>query len=187
MKKTTNKKNIGAVVWLTGLSGSGKSTIAEKLVQKLSKVGIETEYLDGDKVREVFPQTGFSREERNMHVKRIGFLASLLEKHGIIVVASFISPYRESRNFIRKLCQNFIEVYISTPIEECIKRDPKGLYQKAKRGEIKNFTGIDDPYEPPENPELLIDTTIIKLPDAVSIIMDYLVKHGILSLPKIKK
>lgn len=155
------------VIWLTGLSGSGKSTIAESLYKKLKTRGLKVEYLDGDRVRDIFPKTGFSKEERDRHVKRIGFLASILEKNGVIVIAAFISPYEESRQFVRNLCNNFIEVYISTPLEECKKRDSKGLYAKAERGEIKNFTGIDDPYEVPLQPEIRIDTAEITVREAV--------------------
>ena len=98
--------------------------------------------------------TGFTREERNEHVRRTGFLASRLEAHGVTVVASFVSPYRESRDFVRGLCRNFIEIYVATPLEECERRDVKGLYARARRGEISNFTGINDPYEAPEHPDI---------------------------------
>jgi adenylylsulfate kinase len=148
-----------AVIWLTGLPASGKTTIAQGVFKYLSDNGYRVEHLDGDIVRTMFPRTGFSKEERDNHIRRVGYLAVLLEKHDVTVVASFISPYRDSRNFVRKLCRQFIEVYVSTPLEICEKRDPKGLYKKARRGEIKEFTGIDDPYEEPLNPELSIDTT----------------------------
>jgi len=155
------------VLWLTGLSGSGKSTIGEKLYNDLKGKGFKVEYLDGDRVRDIFPNTGFSKEERDRHVKRIGFLASMLEKNGVIVVASFISPYEESRQFVRSLCNNFVEIHLSTPLEECIKRDVKGLYARAIKGELRNFTGINDPYEEPLNPEIRIDTTNISVSEAV--------------------
>lgn len=159
------------VIWLTGLSGAGKSTIAEALVLKLKEKGIKTEHLDGDTVRAIFPQTGFTKEERIKHIKRVGFLASKLESNGIFVVASFISPYQESREFVRGICKNFIEVYVSTPLAECEKRDVKGLYKKARAGEIQNFTGISDPFEEPQNPELSIDTTNITVDNAVKLIL----------------
>ena len=162
------KEIIPKVIWLTGLSGSGKSTIAEGLYKKIQSRGLKVEYLDGDRVRNIFPKTGFSKEERDRHVKRIGFLASMLEKNGVIVVAAFISPYEESRKFVRDLCNNFIEVHVSTPLEECKRRDIKGLYARAEKGEIKNFTGIDDPYEVPLQPELRIDTTNITVDEAVN-------------------
>lgn len=170
----TKKKLKPTVLWFTGLSGSGKSTISEKVYAILKENGYEVEHLDGDAVREVFPKTGFSREERNSHIKKVGFVASLLQKHGVFVVASFISPYRGTRDFVRNLCGDFTEVYISTPLEECERRDVKGLYARARSGEVKNFTGISDPYEEPENPELEIDTTEITPEEAVDRVFEYL-------------
>ena len=146
------------VIWITGLSAAGKTTIATALSEKLIALGQRVEHLDGDLIRKIFPGTGYSREERDRHVKRIGYLSAMLEKHDVFVVASFISPYREARAFVRSQCSNFIEVYVSTPLEECEKRDPKGLYKKARTGEISNFTGISDPYEVPENAEIVIKT-----------------------------
>jgi adenylylsulfate kinase len=147
-----------AVLWFTGLSGSGKSTIAAQVHQELRRRGVDVEYIDGDALREVFPHTGFTRAEREEHLRRTGYMASRLAAHGVTVVASFVSPYRESREFIRKLCPNFAEIYVATPLEECERRDVKGLYARARRGELRNFTGIDDPYEAPEHPELTLDT-----------------------------
>lgn len=166
-----------AVIWFTGLSGAGKSTISEKVYQILKDRGIKVEHLDGDRVRQIFPKTGFSKEERNRHVKRVGFLASMLEKNGVTVIASFISPYRESREFVRKMCRNFIEVYVATPLEVCEQRDVKGLYAKARRGEIKQFTGIDDPYEAPENPEITVDTTGQTVEESVQYVLKQLEKY----------
>jgi adenylylsulfate kinase len=163
-----------AVIWLTGLSGSGKSTIALGVVDYLSKNGTRVEHLDGDDVRKMFPQTGFSKEERDRHIRRVGYLAAMLEKHDVSVVASFISPYREAREFVRSLCRNFIEIYVSTPLEVCEQRDPKGLYAKARRGEIKEFTGIDDPYEEPSEPELRIDTTNQTIRESVQIAVNFI-------------
>lgn len=148
-----------AVIWFTGLSGAGKSTIADRVAGELSKQGLKVERLDGDTVRSILPGTGFTRPEREAHLRRVGFLASTLEKNGVFVVASFVSPYEESRRFVRGLCSRFLEVYVATPLEECERRDAKGLYQKARRGEIDNFTGISDPYEPPRRPDLVLDTT----------------------------
>ena len=163
------KKDIKpAVIWFTGLSGSGKSTLSEALYQKLKNKGIKVEHLDGDAVRDIFPKTGFTKEERNRHIRRVGFLASKLEQNGVTVIASFISPYKEARDFVRGLCNNFIEVYVSTPLEVCEQRDVKGLYKKARAGEITQFTGIDDPYEIPENPEIEIDTTNRLVDDIVN-------------------
>ncbi len=163
-----------AVIWFTGLSGSGKSTLAREVEKKLQARNVPVEYLDGDVLRNLFPGTGFSREERDAHVKRVGFLASRLEHHGVTVLAAFISPYREARAFVRKLCRNFIEIHVSTPLEECEKRDRKGLYAKARRGEIEKFTGISDPYEAPGNPELELDTTNITPEEATSRVLDCL-------------
>ncbi len=162
------------VLWFTGLSGSGKSTISERVYAILEDEDYEVEHLDGDAIRDIFPKTGFSREERNAHIKRVGYLASRLQTHGVFVIGSFISPYQESRDFVRDLCDDFTEVYVSTPLEECERRDVKGLYAKARSGEIDNFTGISDPYEEPENPELNIDTTNISIDDAVQQVLDYL-------------
>jgi adenylylsulfate kinase len=146
------------VLWFTGLSGSGKSTIAGRVHRELAQRGVDVEYIDGDALREVFPNTGFTRAEREEHLRRTGYMSSRLAAHGVTVVASLVSPYRDSRDFVRKLCPDFFEIYVATPLEECERRDVKGLYARARRGQIQNFTGIDDPYEPPESPELTLDT-----------------------------
>ena len=161
------------VLWFTGLSGSGKSTIAVKVHQELLRRGVDVEYIDGDALREVFPKTGFSREEREEHLRRTGYMASRLAAHGVTVVASFVSPYRESRDFIRTHCPGFVEIYVSTPLEECERRDVKGLYARARRGEIRNFTGIDDPYEPPEHPELTLDTRALTVDQCVARVLEF--------------
>jgi adenylylsulfate kinase len=163
---------VSVVVWFTGLSGSGKSTIAERVAAGMRDQYDEVEYLDGDAVRAVFPATGFTRPERDAHIRRIGFLASRLAEHGVVVVASFVSPYREARDFVRGLCPGFIEVWVSTPLEVCEQRDVKGLYGKARRGEIPHFTGISDPYEPPARAELVIDTTQVSVDAAVRLVLD---------------
>jgi adenylylsulfate kinase len=171
-KITFGKKEISpSVIWFTGLSGAGKSTIAEEVYSRLKAKGLKVEHLDGDLVREIFPKTGFSKEDRDRHVKRVGFLASMLEKNGVIVIASFISPYKESRDFVRDLCKNFKEVHVATPLEECEKRDVKGLYAKARKGEITQFTGIDDPYEEPENPEVKVNTTGQTIEESVQFVL----------------
>lgn len=163
-----------AVVWFTGLSGSGKSTLAAWLAETLRRRGYRVEYLDGDAVRAVFPQTGFSRSDRVEHLKRIGFLAGILERQGVFVIASFVSPYEEARRFVRGQCQSFVEVYVSTPLEVCERRDVKGLYAKARRGEIAEFTGVTAPYEPPERPEITLDTSALALDEAGGRILAYL-------------
>ena len=162
------------VIWFTGLSGAGKTTLAEKLAAYLKAKGEKCELLDGDTVRNIFPQTGFTKKERDEHVKRMGFLASMLERNGVTVLASFISPYRESRDFVRKMCRNFVEVYVSTSLEVCEKRDVKGLYKKARSGEIKSFTGIDDPYEAPLHPEITINTAEETVEESLAKLIDYL-------------
>jgi adenylylsulfate kinase len=163
------------VLWFTGLSGSGKSTIAVRVHEELARGGVDVEYIDGDALREVFPNTGFTRDQREEHLRRTGYMASRLAAHGITVVASFVSPYRESREFIRKLCREFVEIYVATPLDECERRDVKGLYARARRGEIRNFTGIDDPYEPPENPELTLDTRALSVEQCVTRVLEW---HG---------
>lgn len=170
------KENIlkPTVLWFTGLSGSGKSTISERVYATLFQQNYEVEHLDGDAVREVFPKTGFSRKERTAHLKKVGFLASKLQKHNVFVVCSFISPYQDVRQNIREECEDFTEIYVSTPLEECERRDVKGLYEKARNGEIENFTGISDPYEEPENPDLTINTTDIGIEEAVKKVFDFL-------------
>ena len=158
----------GSVLWFTGLSGSGKSTVAREVVAALEARGRKVEYLDGDAIRDIFPATGFTRPERDAHIRRVGWVASRLERHGVTVVASLVSPYADSRAFVRGLCRNFAEIWISTSFDECARRDIKGLYARALRGEIKHFTGLDDPYEAPVAPELAIDTADIPVADAVA-------------------
>ena len=163
------------MLWFTGLSGSGKSTIAVRVHEELVRRGVDVEYIDGDVLREVFPTTGFTRAEREEHLRRTGYMASRLAAHGVTVVASFVSPYRESRDFIRKRCPGFVEIWVATPLAECERRDVKGLYARARRGEIKNFTGIDDPYEPPEHPELTLDTGALSVEQCVALVLE---RHG---------
>jgi adenylylsulfate kinase len=161
-----DQSNSAAVLWFTGLSGAGKSTLAAKVEQEIRERGFRTEYLDGDALRALAP-TGFTRADRDTHVKRVGFIASCLERHDVTVVCALISPYADTRNYVRQLCRRFIEIYVATPLEECERRDVKGLYARARRGEVAHFTGIDDPYEPPRRPELVLDTTRMTVPQAV--------------------
>jgi len=177
MSPDARVRSTSAVLWFTGLSGSGKSTVAMHVYETLKCRGTDVEYLDGDALRAVFPATGFTREERNEHIRRTGFLASRLEAHGVTVVASFVSPYRESRDFVRGLCRNFLEIYVATPLEECERRDVKGLYARARRGEIANFTGVSDPYEPPEHPEISFDTRTVSVEEAGARILERLGDH----------
>jgi adenylylsulfate kinase len=145
------------VVWLTGLSGSGKTTIARAVEAELLSQGVPVEVLDGDTIRENLSRgLAFSQQDRNENVRRAGYVAKLLARHNIVVLVALISPYRAARNEVRAQMEGipFIEVYVNAPLEVCEGRDPKGLYQKARRGEIAGFTGLDDPYEPPLSPEV---------------------------------
>ncbi len=152
----------GVVAWLTGLPASGKTTIATTAARMLRDMGYRVEVLDGDWVRRTInPDAGFTREERRRHLLRVAWIARLLARNGVIVLCSFVSPYRDVRREVRAIISEeapFIEVYVYAPLEVCIQRDPKGLYKRALRGEIKHFTGISDPYEPPDNPDLVLDT-----------------------------
>ena len=156
------------VIWITGLPCSGKTTLANRVTETLIRRGQSVEKLDGDEIRSLFPNAGFSRVEREAHVQRIGFLASRLQAHGVHVVVSLVSPYQESRDFARRLCRNYIEVYLSTPLAECERRDVKGMYAQARRGELDGFTGVGGPYEPPLCPELTIDTSAATIEECLS-------------------
>lgn len=149
----------GFTVWFTGLSGSGKTTIAELLQENLIKRGLKVELLDGDVVRQNLSKgLGFSQEDRDINIRRIGFVCNLLTRNGIVAIGSAISPYKAIRDENRALIGNFVEVYVKCPLEVLTERDVKGLYKKAIAGEIKNFTGVSDPYEPPENPEVVVES-----------------------------
>ena len=152
----------GFTVWFTGLSGSGKSTIAEMLYHELRARDVKVEILDGDIVRQNLSKgLGFSKEDRDTNILRIGFVAQLLTRNGVATICCPISPYRATRNTVREMIGDFVEVYVHATVEEiAAHRDPRGLYRKAMAGEITNFTGVDDPYEPPENPELVVDTMV---------------------------
>jgi adenylylsulfate kinase len=167
-----------AVLWFTGLSGSGKSTIAVRVHEELVRRGVEVEYIDGDALREVFPNTGFTRAEREEHLRRTGYMASRLAEHGVTVVASFVSPYRESRDFIRRLSRNFVEIYVATPLEECERRDLKGLYAAARQGTLANFTGISSPYDVPTDADLVVDTSVVARRPAAQLVLDTLLAGG---------
>ncbi|TAH37859.1 MAG: adenylyl-sulfate kinase [Planctomycetota bacterium] len=150
----------GFVLWFTGLSGSGKSTLARMIEPELRARGCKVEILDGDEVRENLSKgLGFSKEDRDTNIRRIGYVAKLLSRNGVVTITAAISPYREVRDQCRRMVRNFVEVYTHCTIEELTRRDVKGLYEKALRGEIKNFTGISDPYEAPSNPEVLVDSS----------------------------
>src|SRR5699024_4257374 len=133
------------VLWFTGLSGSGKSTISEKVYPALKERGYRVEHLDGDAIREIFPSTGFRKEERNAHIKPEGYIAIRLQAHGVFVIRYLISPYQDTCYFVRYIFEDFIEIHISKPLDDCEKLDDKGLYAQARKREIKNFTGISNP------------------------------------------
>ncbi len=176
------KENIeeGFVLWFTGLSGSGKSAVAERVAIVLEREYDElVERLDGDIVRQHLTyDLGFSKEDRDMNIERVSYVAKLLSRNGVCVLSSFISPYIERRNKTRDMVTNFIEVFVKCPVEVCEQRDVKGLYKKAREGIIKNFTGISDPYEEPENPEIILDTDKESIEESVQIVIDHLEKQG---------
>ncbi len=177
------KHKQGFTVWFTGLSGSGKSTTAEILTTLLLEHGRQVTQLDGDVVRTHLSKgLGFSKEDRDINIRRIGFVASEIVRHRGVTVCAAVSPYRATRNDVRNMVgsDNFIEVFVDTPLEVCEDRDVKGLYAKARRGEIKGFTGIDDPYEPPNNPEITLDTVHHTAEENAHLIVDYLTERGFL-------
>ena len=172
----------GFTLWLTGLSGSGKSTIAKELQRRLESMGYRSELLDGDEVRRnLSPELGFSKQDREIHARRIVYISKLLSRNGIISIVSLISPYRAFRAYARAELNNFVEVYVRCSIDTCIKRDPKGLYKKALNGEITDMTGIQDPYEEPVNPEVIVDTDKQSVDECVNTILDTLVRLGYIS------
>jgi adenylyl-sulfate kinase len=150
----------GFTLWFTGMSGAGKSTISERVYDRLRTAGAKVELLDGDIVRtQLSKGLGFSKEDRDTNIRRIGFVCELLSRNGVIAIVAAISPYREVREELRSRIQNFVEVHVTCPIEVLAERDVKGLYKKALAGEITAFTGVSDPYEPPANPDVLIDSS----------------------------
>ncbi len=172
------------LLWFTGLSGSGKSTIAGALEQELFRRGVHTYLLDGDNVRHgLCKGLGFSAEDRQENLRRVGEAAKLMVDAGLVVLAAFVSPYRADRDAIRALFPDgeFVEVFVDTPLAECEQRDPKGLYKKARAGEIKNFTGIDDPYEAPEQPEVHIHNHGRSIDEVVAELLAQLQARGLLS------
>ncbi|OLS40398.1 adenylyl-sulfate kinase [Bacillus sp. MRMR6] len=172
-----------AVLWFTGLSGSGKSTIANAVSSELYRLGINEYVLDGDNIRHgLNKDLGFSDYDRTENIRRIGEVAKLFVDSGAVVTTAFISPFRSDRDQVRALFEEgeFIEVFVSCPLDECEKRDPKQLYAKARRGEIKEFTGIDSPYESPERPEITVHSNLLSVKEAVDQILNYLKEKGLL-------
>jgi len=169
----------GFTIWLTGPSGSGKTTLARKLAEKLSEAGCRVEILDGDEIRRtLYPELGFSKEAREMHNRIVIYMAKLLSKNGIIAIVSLISPFKAVRDQARREIGDFIEVYVYAPLEVRLKRDPKGLYAKAMKGEIKDLTGYDGVYEQPENPEVFVDSSKMTLEEEVELVMKKIKELG---------
>ena len=164
-------------LWFTGLPLSGKTTIADKVYTELENLHIPIERLDSKDIRDLIPGIGFTREDRNRHMHRIGFLIQKLQKNSISTVASFVSPYRESRKAIREMVENNIVVYVKTDIETCKARDYKGVYAKALNGELQNFSGVNDVYETPEHAEITINTDTMSADEAAQVIVKYIKKH----------
>lgn len=173
----------GVILWLTGLSGAGKTTIARGIQCELKARNCLVELLDGDEIRShISKELGFTQEDRNINIRRIGYVANLLSRNGVVAIVATISPYRVIRDEIRMNSEHFIEVYVDTPLEVCEVRDVKGLYAKARSGKIKNFTGIEDPYEAPINPEIICRTTKESIEECINKVLaelerlDYILK-----------
>jgi adenylyl-sulfate kinase len=173
--------NVGFTIWFTGLSGAGKSTLAEIIEQRLREHGRNVEVLDGDQVRTHLSKgLGFSKEDRDTNIKRIAFVCNLLTRNGVVSISAAIAPYREAREWARQEIGNFVEVYVKCPLEVCRQRDVKGLYKLVDEGKIKNFTGVDDPYEEPENPEVVVETEIESTEESIQKIFAKLEELGYL-------
>ncbi len=171
----------GVTIWFTGLSGAGKSTIAERLVAFLRERGLKTELLDGDVVRTNLSKgLGFSKEDRDTNIRRIGFVSQLLTRNGVVSIVSAISPYREVRDEVRREIGSFIEIHVHASLDELVRRDVKGLYEKALKGEIPNFTGVSDPYEEPLNPDVFLDTEQESIDESLAKVVDALETRGLI-------
>lgn len=180
--KISNMDKRGVTLWFTGLSGAGKTTISREVAEKLRSLNYGIEILDGDIVRQNLTKgLGFTKEDRDENIRRIGFVSHLLTRNGVIVLVSAISPYREIRQEVRQKIGNFVEVFVNAPLEVCESRDVKGLYKRARAGEIKRFTGIDDPYEAPLNPEVECKTDLEELEESVNKILSKLEELGYIS------
>lgn len=170
----------GCTLWFTGLSGAGKSTLSERVFEKLKKAGAKVELLDGDEVRTHLSKgLGFSKEDRDINVHRLGFVSQLLSRNGVIAIVAAISPYRETRDQVRAKVKNFVEIYVHCPIEVLAERDVKGLYERALAGEIANFTGVNDPYEAPWNPEINVDSSTETLEESEARVWARLAEMGL--------
>jgi adenylylsulfate kinase len=177
----------GFTIWFTGLSGSGKSTLSEVIEKRLRSIGRNVEILDGDVVRTHLSKgLGFSREDRDTNIKRIAFVCGLLTRNGVICISAAIAPYREAREWARQEIGNFVEIYVKCPLEVCRQRDVKGLYKLVDEGKIKNFTGVDDPYEEPENPDLVVETSNESIEESINRIFARLQDLGYLSAEEVQ-
>jgi adenylylsulfate kinase len=169
------------VIWLTGLPGSGKTTIANKINNELRERNIKSELLDGDELRKnISSELGFSKKDRDIHVRRVVYISDLLSRNGIACVVSLISPYLEMREFARKALPNFVEIWVKCSIETCIQRDPKGLYKNAMDGKVTDLTGLQSTYEPPISPEITLDTDILDTQQCVGKVLDFLLNLNVL-------
>lgn len=183
LDRSKQKKQKPCILWFTGLSGAGKSTVADAVEQKLFELGHHTYLLDGDNVRHgLNKDLGFTDADRVENIRRIGEMAKLFADAGLIVMSAFISPFRSDRQMVRDLVEEkeFVEVYISTPLSTCEERDPKGLYKKARSGQIKNFTGIDSDYEVPHHPEVTLNTAELNVSECVDRVISYLKQNEII-------
>ena len=170
----------GCTLWFTGLSGAGKSTLSERVFEKLKMAGVKVELLDGDEVRTHLSKgLGFSKEDRDINVHRLGFVSQLLARNDVIAIVAAISPYRETRDQVRAKIENFVEIYVHCPIEVLAARDVKGLYKRALAGEIANFTGVNDPYEAPLNPEINVDSSTETLEESEARVWARLAEMGL--------
>ncbi len=180
--------NTGFTIWFTGLSGAGKSTLSEIIEQRLKERGRKVEVLDGDIVRTHLSKgLGFSREDRDTNIKRIAFVCSLLTRNGVVCISAAIAPYREAREWAREQIGNFVEIYVKCPIDVCRQRDVKGLYKLVDEGKLKGFTGVDDPYEEPEHPELVIETDKETIEESISRIFSKLEELGYLEPEEVRE
>jgi len=183
-ERAKQKRQRPCILWFTGLSGSGKSTIASAVEQRLFALGYHTYLLDGDNIRHgLNKDLGFSNQDRVENIRRIGEVSKLMVDAGLLVMTAFISPFRQDSQMVRDLVQSdeFIEVYMDTPLHECERRDPKGLYKKARQGQIKHFTGIDSEYEMPERPEVVVDTVQYSIGECADQVVAYLKENKIIS------
>jgi len=181
-----HRDHIGFVLWFTGLSGSGKTTLAKLIDKELKSRGVRIERLDGDVVRQsLTADLGFSKEDRDKNIQRVTFVAKVLSRNDVGVLASFISPYRATRDWVRSEVTNFIEVFVNCSLEECIRRDVKGLYVKALAGEIPEFTGVSDPYEAPLDAEITVNTDKESIEESFAKIIGYLEEKGYVPVPEL--